>query len=195
MYRHLTNNAAPIKATQNAGRKLFQFAVVLCLMLILNQVKANAQEVRQGCRIGDTIYTEYLGMANPYSPSNPPVRFFRQPGASVAIYYGAGNRGYQCGMVNIYPASSYWNGSANVPIPAQNEIISSAGGGSCVTSSSLGGNVVGNGEFVTFQINNPAGCGNNPNNLPIDNYTWALLIGSAAAGVYAMRKGGFAGFN
>lgn len=160
------------------------------LFLIFIPLSTFAQTSGTGCRVEDKVYTDYLGDASPYHPSNPSKKFYGT-NHYIPIYYGSGHnqyQGYRCGYINIYPASSYWNGSENVPIPAENEITSSASG-ACVISTSLGGSVIREGDYVSFTYNKPGKCSViPPAELPLDDYIWVALLAAGAFGFYFMRK-------
>lgn len=162
------------------------------VFLVLISANSFAQTSGSGCRVEDKVYTTYLGNASPYHPSNPSKKFY-SPNVYIPIYYGSGHnqyQGYRCGYINIYPASSYWNGSQNVPIPEENEITSTVTGG-CVISSSLGGSVIREGDYVTYTYNKPGKCGP-PAELPLDDYIWVALLAAAGLGFFLMRKHGIA---
>ncbi len=163
----------------------FQFAIFFVLILFSVDVKADV-----GCLVNNVIYTDYLGDASPYHPSNPAKKYYSNLGNSATIYYGSANDGYHCGFVNVYPASNYWDGHQNVPIEAQNEITSRESGG-CVISSSLGGTPQGgDGDFVTFSMNNASYCSTPPNNLPFDDHLNFIVLAMAGLGAYFISSKG-----
>ncbi|MDQ7947342.1 MAG: hypothetical protein REI78_13105 [Pedobacter sp.] len=158
----------------------------LTFLLLLTVTSCFADTSGSGCRIDDKVYTEYLGMGYPYGTSQPQKRYYKNT-AYVPIYYGYGynqHQGYKCGFINIYPASSYWNGSENVPIPAENEINSTSFGG-CVISTTLGGSPIREGDYVTFTYNRTGACASS---LPLDDYIWLLFVLVGAGGIYYIRK-------
>jgi hypothetical protein len=161
-------------------------------ILFLFFVSANcfADDSGYGCRIGDKVYTEYLGTAFPYGPENPSSKYYKNA-SYIPIYYGYGynqHQGYKCGFINIYPASSYYNGQNEVPIPAENEITSTQFN-SCVTSATLGGGVISNGDYVGYTYNRTENCYvAPPAPLPLDDQIWWMLIPISALGFYFLKK-------
>lgn len=149
-----------------------------------------------GCKIGrDYVYTEYLGMASPYHPSNPKIRYYRSTGPKVPIYWGEGHnqyQGYRCGYINIYPASSYYDAEQgkNVPIPAENEITSYLSGG-CVIAPSLGATPVSQDTYVAYSYNRTGMCTvKPPNNIPLDDYIWLMLVVAGGLGFFFLKGRG-----
>lgn len=148
---------------------------------------AKAQNSGYGCRIGNFVFTEYLGEASPYHPSNPTTKFFNSNGPRIEINYNnydnskPNNYGYDCTKINILKASGTG--------PAQQEYIKQ--NTSCVTSSFLGGSIDGGGgDYVYFSYKNPTYCNNTPPmGLPIDDYAWAIvLVTGITGGIIISRK-------
>lgn len=158
----------------------------LLILFLFISTSCLADDSGNGCRIGDKVYTQYLGTAYPYGPENGSSKYY-QNSNYIPIYYGYGynqHQGYKCGFINIYPASSYWNGQENVAIPAENEITSSQFN-SCVISSSLGGSVISNGDYVGYTYNRTSSC---YVATPLDDYIWLLVISFCALGYYFLKK-------
>lgn len=164
---------------------------LISLFILLCSFSCFADTSGSGCRIDDKVYTQYLGEAYPYGTSNPKKKYYKSNGAYVPIYYGYGynqHQGYKCGFINIYPSSSYYNGSENVPIPAENEITSTSFS-ACVTASSLGASPERDGDYVTFTYNRTSSCTvTPPANLPLDDYAWVAIIGAGLIGFYLLRN-------
>jgi hypothetical protein len=161
---------------------------ILLLVFIFAYSSSFADSSGYGCRIDDKVYTEYLGEAYPYGESNPKSKYYKSVGSYIPIYYGHGynqHQGYKCGFINIYPSSSYWNGSEEVPIPAENEITSNSFN-ACVTAPSLNGAVVRNGDYVGYTYNNTSKC--NPTGVPLDDYMSIILIPFGLISAYLIRK-------
>lgn len=169
---------------------MFKLKFLKSLLFILIPISSFAQVSGTGCRIDDKVYTDYLGNAPAYSPHNPNKRFYGT-WSYVPIYNGSGHnqyQGYRCRYINIYPASTYWDGNQNIPIPAENEITSSTFG-ACVTSTTLGGQVIREGDYITYTYMKPGKCAVAPTTeLPLDDYIWVLLLIVCAWGCYMMRK-------
>lgn len=166
--------------------KYYKVKYLKFILLLLFPVTVFADTSGSGCRVDDKVYTTYLGMGYPYGSSQPMKRYYKNT-TYVPIYYGYGynqHQGYKCGFINIYPNSSYWNGSQNVPIPAENEITSSSFGG-CVIATSLGASPQREGDYVTFTYNRTGECASE---LPLDDYNWVILVLTALAGLYFIRK-------
>lgn len=165
------------------------FAVFI-FMLISNF--ALSDDSGYGCKIGqEYVYTEYLGMASPYDPSNPKIRYYKSTGAKIPIYWGSGHneyQGYRCGYINVYPASSYYDYALqkNVPIPAENEM--NALGQGCVIAASLGATPISTDTYVAYSYNKTGKCGGPPQNVPLNDHVWMLLLLAAGYGALVIKK-------
>lgn len=130
-------------------------------------------------------------MAQPYGTGVAPIKYYNSNGPKVPIYWGYGpnlNRGYKCGYINVYPASSYWDQDLqqNVPIPAEQEM--SDLGQQCAIAPSLNVAPVATDTYVHYDYNKTDKCSNSPNNLPIDDYLGFIVLGMAGFGAYFLRK-------
>lgn len=167
------------------------------LVFVFLSAHVLADDSGYGCRIDDKVYTEYLGEAYPYGTSNPKMKYYKSNGAYIPIYYGYGynqHQGYKCGFINIYPSSSYWNGSQNVPIPAENEITSTSFN-SCVTAPSLNSAVSRNGDYVGYTYNRTSECSGPPTGVPLDDYLLPIILLCCAVGAYYIRNTSAFSFN
>lgn len=144
-----------------------------------------------GCKIGqDYVYTEYLGMADPYG-GQPPLIYYKSTGAKVPIYWGWGCndcRGYRCGYINVYGASSYYDSETgqNVPFPAEEEFISQ--NKQCVIAPYLGATPVATDTYVYYSYNKTNKCGGNPNNVPLDDEVLGIIAASAVLSVFFLKS-------
>ncbi len=157
---------------------------------------ANSQERGNGCRIGNTVFTQYLGMGTPYV-ARPDQPYYNSNGRKLEINNNNSNR-YICGAINDYPQGSYYDNTippygANVTIPAQHELVSESST-ECVTSTMVNGSLVGSGgRIVTYELNPPSSCsGQAPNNAPLDDYMLCLILIASGFGVLTIRKQKFA---
>ncbi|WP_316804038.1 hypothetical protein [Pedobacter nototheniae] len=164
----------------------FIFAIVFIASSFFSP-KTFSQSYGEGCKVENVVYTNYLGEARPYGSSNPLTKFYQKPGPNIQIWYNNSNTGYKCGYINSYGSSSYWDGTKNVSIPAQNEILATKG--DCVTAATLGGSITGNGVLVDYKVNDPTYCSSPPtNNLPIDDYMPGVILLAGGIGVFFIKK-------
>jgi hypothetical protein len=145
-----------------------------------------------GCKIGEGyIYTDYLGIGYPYT-GQPGVRYYNSNGAKIPFYWGYGqnlHRGYRCGYINIYGASSYYDDQTGqtVQIPAENEITAWLGE-NCIIAASLTGSIVGQDSYVAYTYNKTNKCSTPPQNVPIDDNIWLIIIGIALVGAFFLSS-------
>jgi len=145
-----------------------------------------------GCKIGQGyIYTDYLGSTPAYT-GTAPIKYYNSNGAKIPFYWGYGqnlHRGYRCGYINVYPASSYYDQQTNqnIPIPAENEF--SFLGSQCVIAPTLGATPVSTDSYVSYTYMKTSACAvNPPENIPIDDDVWLIVIGSAVMGIFFLRR-------
>jgi hypothetical protein len=166
-----------------AIKKIQKFLIIFSI-ISFNCINAKSQISGYGCLVGSTVYTEYLGEASPYHPSNPPTKFYRSNGNSVALNYNnysnskPNNYNYECNKINVFGASSGG--------PAQQEFTKQ--GSSCVTSTSLGGPIAGNGDYVFYSYNKPAYCSSPTVPVPIDDYILPILVCVSVVAFYHISK-------
>ena len=168
-------------------RKYLKYIVAVVLVLI-SVFMAKAQNSGYGCRIGNIIYTQYIGDEHPHHPSNPLTKYYNSNGNKIDIHYNnydsskPNNYGYDCTKINVFDASS--TGPAQQEYTKQNT--------SCVTSAYLGGPIIGDGgDYVYFSYKNPNYCSNIPPvGLPIDDYAWAFVLAVGAIGGIIISKKG-----
>lgn len=155
--------------------------LLLLLVLVLNVFTVCADTSGYGCKINnDYVYTEYLGMAPAYT-GTAPIKYYKSNGPKVPIYWGWGCndcRGYRCGYINVYGATSYYDPELgqNVPVPAENEFTYT--GESCVIAPSLGAPPVATDSYVHYSYNKTGKCGP-PQNVPLDTEVWMMLAATA----------------
>lgn len=141
-----------------------------------------------GCKIGEGyIYTDYLGMAPAYT-GTAPIRYYKSNGNKIPFYWGYGqnmHRGYRCGYINVYGASSYYDTETGqtVPIPAENEF--SYLGPQCVIAPSLGATPVQTDSYVSYSYMKTSKC--SPVATPIDDQAWYPLLAIAIVGISALK--------
>ncbi|RZK48306.1 MAG: hypothetical protein EOO99_10475 [Pedobacter sp.] len=163
--------------------------LLLFFVFILSSTWLFAQNSGIACKIGhDFIYTEYLGKASAYT-GTAPIHYFRSTGNKIPFYWGYGynqHQGYKCGFINMYPASSYWNGSQNIPIEAEQEFI--ATNQQCVIAPYLGAPPVATDTYGSYSYNKTGKCGGGNTNVPLDDYIPFLLIGVGFVGFYFLKS-------
>ncbi|WP_316797828.1 hypothetical protein [Pedobacter frigidisoli] len=157
---------------------------IFLLVAMLTSVCSIAQTSGTGCRIGNNIYTEYLGIAYPYGPDTP-IRYYKSPGNNVAINYNnydgsnpPSYYGYKCGQINYFDASSTG--------PAQREFTDT--NTSCIISSTLGGSISGNGVLANYSYNKSAYCTTATMPLPIDDILIPISFLFAGLSVVIIRN-------
>lgn len=160
--------------------------------LLLFISSANAQTRGTGCRIGDNVYTEYLGMTSYYGNPNDKVSVYRANGIRLIVVNGQGYSGYQCGKINVYEGGSRYNSSTNSNewYPAVNEVLGTVSSASCMVSNNVNTSSGGKGDIIKFEINNPQYCSSRPINAPLDNYIWVLIFAVGGIGAYLISKKG-----
>ena len=168
-------------------RKYLKYLVVLVLFLI-SVFMAKAQTSGTGCRIGDNVYTEYLGTGSYYGNNNDIMKVYNINGPKLLVVNGQGYNGYQCGKINVYSGGQRWNGSTNVPYPAVNEVLGTVSTNSCMVSTSASVSNGGKANIIQYKINNPTYCV--PEELPIDDYSSLIVLATAAIGAYFISKKG-----
>ena len=136
----------------------FLFAISL-LFLCINSTKC--QERGNGCRISNTVFTQYLGLGTPYvGQSDQP--YYASDGRKLELNNNNGAR-YVCGAINDYSQGSYYDSSippygATVTIPMQHELVSESSV-ACVTALQVNGSIVNaGGRVVTYELNPPSTC-------------------------------------
>ncbi len=164
----------------------------ILLLLLITTKLTFADTSGDGCKIGEGyIYTDYLGMGFPYA-GQPGVRYYNSNGAKIPFYWGYGqnlHRGYRCGYINIYGASSYYDQETGqtVQIPAENEITQWYGQ-NCAIAPNLSSAPVATDSYVAYTYNRTNMCTVAPTTpVPLDDYVWVILIGSAVSGGYLLR--------
>lgn len=160
-----------------------------------------ADDTGTGCLIGEHwVYTAYIGASQVIGQGSQQYRYYNVNGAKIPVYTGWGAnlyRGYRCGYINRYDATSFWDATIppygdNVNIPQEQEYTKL--GGQCIVSATLGGLSVptdgqsGVGEYVYYSYNKTNKCSNPPNSLPIDDYTQLIVLNIAVIGVYFLNK-------
>ena len=168
---------------------------LLILFILLFYISSFADTSGYGCKIGhDYVYTEYLGKASAYQ-GTPALHYFRNTGPKVPIYWGYGCndcRGYRCGYINVYGATSYYDPTipphgGNVSIPAEEEFISQ--GVQCVIAPYLGAPPVATDTYVHYRYNQTNKCSTNPpTGVPIDDYLFIFVPVFLIFCVYSMRN-------
>lgn len=166
---------------------------ILFLLLLLSKFTF-ADVSGEGCKIGEGfIYTQYLGSTPAYT-GTPPIRYFNSNGPKIPFYWGYGqnlHRGYRCGYINVYPASSYYDqeSGTNIPIEAENEFTYL--GSQCVIAPTLGATPVATDSFVSYSYMKTNKCAvTPPENVPLDDYIGVILFASALTGAYFLRENG-----
>ncbi|MES2417981.1 MAG: hypothetical protein V4541_07310 [Bacteroidota bacterium] len=165
----------------------------LLLIFFLLPILAFSTTTGTGCKIGNGyIYTDYLGMASPYGPNETKLRYYNSNGNKIPFYWGYGdndNRGYHCGFINVYGATSYYDSvlKKNVSIPAENE-FSFLGGGNCIIAPTLGATPVAQDSYVSYTYNRTDKCAGSPQNVPIDDYIWLIVLATAGLGLFFLRN-------
>jgi|GEM_PF-1641251 len=163
----------------------------ILFILLLHSLSLLADTSGYGCKIGqDYVYTEYLGMAPAYT-GTAPIKYYKSTGARVPIYWGWGCndcRGYRCGYINVYGATSYYDPDTgqNVPVEAENEFTYQ--GENCVIAPSLGATPVATDSYVYYSYNKTGKCGGNQNNVPLDDEVWVMLIATALLAVFFLKS-------
>lgn len=159
----------------------FIFAA-LVLLMFSNVCVSQTNGV--GCRIGNYVYTQYLGIAYPYGPSTP-TSYYNSSGPNVAVNYNNYNGanaptyyGYICGKINIFPSSAAG--------PAQQEAVDTSVG--CIISPTLGGSVNGSGVRSNYSYNNPTYCSGRPVGLPLDENMNHLSVVAGILGFFIFRR-------
>lgn len=166
-------------------KKIQKFLIIVSI-ISFSYINAKSQISGYGCLVNNAVYTEYLGNASPYHPSNPPTRFYRSNGNSVGLNYNGysdskpNNYNYECNKINVFDSSSRG--------PAQQEFTKQ--GSTCVTSTSLGGPIAGNGDYVFYSYNKPAYCSSPVVPVPLDDYTFPIMICIGALSAYFIIKKG-----
>lgn len=161
------------------------------LALILISHFAFSDDSGNGCKIGQNyVYTEYLGEADPYGGQQKLI-YYNSNGPRIPIYWGHGHneyQGYRCGYINVYPASSYYDYvlKKNVPIPAENEFTFE--GKQCVIAPALGARPVNTDAYVSYSYNKTGKCGGPPQNIPLNDHVWMMLLLVAGFGALAIKK-------
>jgi len=162
---------------------------LLILLILLFSTNLTFADVSgNGCKIGEGyIYTQYLGMASAYT-GTPPIRYYNSNGPKIPFYWGYGqnlHRGYRCGYINVYGASSYYDAETgqNVQIPAENEF--NYLGSQCVIAPTLGATPVSTDSYVSYSYMKTNKCMVVPT--PLDDYAWFILIGTAILGTVFLK--------
>jgi hypothetical protein len=191
----------PIRKSTSLVMRKF---LLLLFFYLVNPFLTFADDSGYGCMVGEHwVYTSEMGTSKVKGAGNEVYRYFSFTSHKIPIYPGYGmnlHRGYRCGYINRYPASSYYDSSippygANVPIPAEQEYTLQ--GEPCVVSPTLGGPPTatsgqsGMGQYVYYTYNrtNMCGGGGPVQNVPLDDYIWLMLIGAGVVGyVTIVRK-------
>jgi len=165
--------------------KICAFFIFFSFILISS---VYSQTTGYGCRVNNVVYTEYLGMEHPYHFSNPLKKFYRSDGSKIFINFNNYNGsnaptyyGYQCGMLNQYPASNTG--------PGQDEAVAELGG--CVISKTLGGPIEGDETYVSYNYNKTQYCAIPVNNMPVDDFIPLFVPFSGILGFMVIRKSKF----
>lgn len=168
--------------------------LILSFLLIISSTTF-ADTSGYGCKIGhDYVYTEYLGKAPAYQ-GQPDIYYFKSNGPVVPLYWGYGCndcRGYRCGYINVYGATSYYDSTippngGNVSVPAENEFVSQ--GVQCVIAPYLGAPPVATDTYVYYSYNKTNKCSNNPpTGVPIDDYLFLFSSVFVMFCIYSIRK-------
>lgn len=166
---------------------------LLLLLLFLQTSSFILADVSgEGCKIGQGfIYTQYLGSAPAYT-GTAPIRYYNSNGPKIPFYWGYGehlHRGYRCGYINVYPASSYYDSETGqtVQIPAENEF--SFKGPQCVIAPTLGATPVATDSYVSYSYMKTNKCTvAPPENIPLDDYVGLIMITVALAGAFFIRR-------
>jgi len=179
--------------------KFLRFFTVLALSQLIFSLNVVADTSGYGCKINnDFVYTKYLGMATPYQ-GQPAVIYYDSNGPKVPIYWGWGCndcRGYRCGYINVYGATSYYDPSippygGMVNVPAENEFTFQ--NKPCAIAPSLNSQPVATDSYVYYSYNKTNKCGGTPpTNVPIDDHLWVLVMLTGMIGVYSFKKQIFA---
>ena len=183
--------------------------LLVLFLLILNTTFSFADDSGYGCMVGEHwVYNVEMGTSKVIGAGNELYRYFNYNAFKIPIYPGYGqnlHRGYRCGFINRYPASSYWDSEikpygGNVPIPAEQEYTLL--GSPCVVSSTLGGQPMatsgqsGMGQYVYYTYNRTGMCGGGGGNptedVPLDDYIGLFAIGVGLTGFIAIRRNIFA---
>ena len=161
---------------------------LILLLLLISTNLAFADVSGNGCKIGEGyIYTQYLGEAPAYT-GTPAIRYYNSNGPKIPFYWGYGqnlHRGYRCGYINVYGASSYYDPETGqtVQIPAENEF--NFLGPQCVIAPSLGATPVSTDSYVSYSYMKTNKC--TPVPTPIDDYSWFILMATAVVGTAFLK--------
>jgi len=163
---------------------------VLLLIFMLCSVRSFADTSGDGCFMGQDVYTQYLGT----NPAQPGVKFYKSTGPSIPIYWGWGCndcRGYRCGYINVYGSGTYWDPDLgrNIPIEAQQEYTTP--GGQCIIAPSVNSDQSNWrwGSYAKYSYNKTDLCnGGTPQNVPLDDHSWLLVLISSAGAVFFLRR-------
>lgn len=74
----------------------------------------------------------------------------------------------------------------NVPIPAENEFTFE--GKQCVIAPALGARPVNTDAYVSYSYNKTGKCGGPPQNIPLNDHVWMMLLLVAGFGALAIKK-------
>ncbi|RZK42884.1 MAG: hypothetical protein EOO90_06040 [Pedobacter sp.] len=161
-----------------------------------------ADDSGYGCMIGEHwVYTVPMGTSKVNGWDNTQYKYFKFSGHKIPIYPGYGlnlHRGYRCGYINRFGASSYYDSTippygGMVAIPAEQEYTLQ--GSACVVSNTLGGAPMGAsgqsgvGQYVYYTYNRSNMCGGGgQTNVPLDDYAWVLVLGAGAMAVFLLKR-------
>lgn len=164
-------------------KKLLTFS-----LFILFTINVKAQASGTGCRIGDNVYTQYLGNGPYYGNNNDMVSVYNVNGPKLVVINGQGYAGYQCGKINVYPAGKRYNPTTNTedPYPGVNEVTGTISRNSCIASTHPSVSSGGKADIIQFQINNPTYCATQ--NVPLDDYVGIFALLSGATGAYFISR-------
>lgn len=174
--------------------KYYKLLFFFSLTTILFTSNAIATSSGNGCKIGENyVYTRYLGKASAYT-GTPEILYYDSNGPKIPIYWGYGCndcRGYRCGYINMYGASSYHDptippNGANVYIPAEQEMTSL--GVQCVIAPALGATPVSTDTHVSYTYNKTDKCNIPQTNVPLDTHVYVMITVTGLAGVYFLRR-------
>lgn len=167
---------------------------IFVFLLLSVPFYSKGQTGGQGCRIGNNIYTDYLGYAKHPNDQSKWMYYFDSNGRNYPINYNNSER-YKCNYVNSYVAGSYYDSNippygANVTIPPQNEFTIYSPQ-DCVIAQRLGGALVADGgDRVNYSVNNPTYCDSSSTktNLPLDSYSIVFVLVGGSVGFFAINK-------
>ena len=170
--------------------KLIFFLFFATFLLTSNAIATSSGN---GCKIGqDYVYTRYLGKTSAYV-GTPEILYYDSNGPKIPIYWGYGCndcRGYRCGYINMYGATSYYDPTipphgGTVYVSAEQEMTSL--GVQCVIAPSLGASPIRTDTHVFYTYNKTDKCDIPQTNVPFDSHVWIMLLITGLVGVYFLK--------